>query len=225
MIDACYPLQLRFDEPGLLFVDASHVDASTSLVGLSAFKTRIVLSDEEDDLDRYLRSLIAQAVQIITEIAGWPMTRGAHDVTARYGLECVRQSECWLRLPGPVDTSADVALVDAGGGELAALSWDDATVDPVLGAPATMELDYDASRVAISAAQTDYERTPAFRLRYTLSWDPWIPAKSVDHPLAEIVYRIAGTLFTYRESGDMGYKMARQMARAMLPTRGSTYEP
>ena len=199
-MDAAYPSVMRYENlAARSMVDASHVDAATALVGLSAFKTRIVLSDEEDDLDRYLRSLIAQAVQLLGDLTRWPLVRGSFTVRAVY--EDVVDPRIYL--PGPVDTAAAVAVVDDDGATIRAVSWDDAYIEPALGAPARIDVERgDGGRKVIVA--------------YAQSWDPWIPAKSVDHPLAEIVYRTAATLFTYRESGDMGLPRARAVMKMSL---------
>ena len=200
------PELLRWDSPQQLSYSADDISAAGALVGLRQLKTRVVVDDADKEHDPYLRSLLAQALGVVTSLTQWVMRPGTFGVHSVYSVDEVLRNDRYIALQGPVDRMSDLTLVDSDDTVIRVLSWDTAFVHGYLGATGVLRL-----------AEDDVDRREEYiRTRHSTSWDQWLGANPAQTPLAEIVNRVAGTLYSYRESQTMGFRRARDVVSEAL---------
>lgn len=210
MIYQVHPHSLRVTSP----VDGGQVGiGSSSAIGtLAELKAHTNVEHDEDD--EYLGRLLATAQREIGGYTRWPMVTSALITEARWPVPRVSGSYTGTRLhlPGPVNIRATVRLRQYQDGRL---------VDgPTLSMPRRSDrVPHDAIVDISDAELSDYDDGGFGELivQYTRSWSSIYTGTPAWPPeVAHGIYRVAATLYLYRESTVMGDRPSHQTMRALF---------
>lgn len=193
-------------------VSVTTVDALGSLDGL---KSHVAVEHNDDDV--YLREVLAVAQQMVGDYTRWPMHTGVMMVEARWWwpLPPVRREGTrvyWydqqlrrpLLIPGPVSAMADVIIT----GDVTVY-----TVDPSARLPNDGVLYLSPDFISTF----DDSGTGELVITYPMSWSSIYPdAPSWPVTVVHTIYRVAATLYLYREATMPGDRPLHRIMQAAL---------
>ena len=198
--------------PRTFAITGADVTAGTGmLVSVANLKTRIAIAADDTEHDTYLASLLAAAMSRIHARTGWPTKSGTFVVQRSYDCEEVATWGRRVSLEGPIDSSEAVALVSSTGVVQKQYSWgsDAAVVSRSYGF---------AGEVQIAAEDLAVSEGKLFYMQYSVSWDEYLGTDPANTMIAEIAYRMAATLYAYRESQNMGEPAAMRILQNSVLT-------
>ena len=212
MLDHVFrPVSARYQAPSALSYSSTEIDGANSLVSLRELKTRCAVDYDETDHDAYLRGLLAQACTMITERTGTTMWRGQWSVEAEYHADGMREVRARLELPryrvilpGPVDIGEELTLRDSDGNDIRTYSQGAALHRSRFDIP--VEVILEDEDVCVS---------PYIYFNYTVSWDYVVPGGDNTSTVAEYIYRVASTLYAYRQSTALGIPAVRMVLESL----------
>lgn len=212
--DAVRPLSIQYDDSQRVVVHSGADD----LIGTVA-ELKHHASVEHSLDDDYLGRLLGTARRMVGDYTRWPMRWDTLSVAAvwpwrAHGLRrLIRgtgERPCRLLLPGPVDPAANVWACRYHGGELDPDTQltDIAYLprlphDAVVTLPDDFEVDTDDGQLHVA---------------YTVSWSSIYAEDLWPADVAHTLYRVASTLYLYREATVMGDQpLKRIMASTLGP--------
>ena len=194
------------------------MDGATGLIGtIAELKSHLAVDHNEDDT--YLSALLLSSLRAVGDYTQWPMTTGTYAVTARWPWRRLSRTPSYPRrrllLPGPVDASGAVTAYTVSGATLVA---GDALAVRVQVSPrwphdAWIELPEDFN-------YDDSGNRGELLLRYQAGWGAIYTDADAPWPreLAHTIYRVAATLYLYREATMAGdYPLRRVMQSTLGP--------
>ena len=193
------PDMLEMDDISLQILSTDNVrltddSASGDSIGsLEGLKRQAIVEHADDDV--LLTELFLNAAQLVGNITQWPMRTGDHQVTATWFRPTPGMR---LRLPGPV--KADTVQLNG----------------------ISRTPDYDV-RLPHDAYLTMAEGPSGTQqVTYTRSWASWYPLPGWPEAVATAIYRVAATLYQYREATPLGEGPIRKILSSTLgPNAGS----
>ena len=210
--DAIRPTWARFNtQPGF--------DAADSIGTLAVLKHHVNVEHTEDD--DYLTGLLITARQLVGDYTRWPMITGSLRRTARWTWTETYYETYTTRyyprliLPGPVDDAATIRTCEYHGGQLIAGDTLSSIPDrfPRLPHDAVLTLPDDF------VWDRGDQLRPPFELiiQYGTGWGS---IYSGDTPwprlVAHTIYRVAATLYLYREATMLGDGPIRRIMESAL---------
>lgn len=184
---------------------------------LDGLKQHANIEHTEDD--DYLGTLLASARRMVGDVTGWPMRTGRNTIKAVY--YDVLPGICIVRLPGPYRAVSESMVVEFD--RKVSLRGIQARGTRVRGdfEPDT-ELPYDGLYLRGPPLNRGSE-TVDLQIEYTQSWsdiqDPEGPnATGIKwpHEVALTIYRVAATMYLYREATVLGDRPLHRIIQASL---------
>ena len=207
--DAIRPLWRAFvDPPKGAIVTAG----ATDLVGsIAELKRHVAIEHDEDDT--YLATLPGAALDVVGNYTRWPMRTTSQTVEARYPWPLRRgRHRRRLLLPGPASTRSNILTCEIHGGQLVP-----GDILPKTDLRRLSRLPHDAVLPLADEFEYDDEGRGELLVRYGVSWsDVYSGASPWPMVLAHTIYRVAATLYLYREATVQGDRPVRRIMESTL---------
>lgn len=166
-----------------------------SIGSVEGLKRQAVVDFADDDV--LLKTLFVNAAQLVGSLTEWPMRTSDHGVTATY--YAARPAGRKLRIPGPVKRGSVI----------------------MNGVPVSVEHDHRLPHDAFIAPSQDLIGCD-INVEYVRSWSSWYPMPGWPESVATAIYRVAATLYAYREATPLGDGPVRRILSSVLgPAVGS----